>query len=108
MATSSILVLGSPIKEHLAPSMLGPAVVSAAATSGPTVASGPAAGILTAGHGLATTAGVATGSTVVKTLAMGSVIGSLFYTAAVVAAGYLGYRATKALLAPATKKTAEA
>jgi len=108
MDSSSVLVLGSPIKEHVAPSMLGPAGAGAATASGPTAASGmPAAGMLTAGQGSASASHLAAGATVAKTAAMGSMLGSLFYTAAVVAVGYVGYRGAKALWEAAAKKSAE-
>jgi len=105
MDSSSVLVLGSPIKDHLATSMPGPAGAGAAAASGPTVASGvPAAGMLTAGQSSATATHLAAGATVAKTAAVGSIFGSLFYTAAVVAVGYVGYRAAKALWEAAAKR----
>ncbi len=123
MANSSVLVLGSPIKDHLAHSMPGPAGAGAAATSGPTLASGPpaaalasgpglatgarTAGILAAGSGSATAPHIAAGAAVAKTAVLGSLLGSLFYTAAVVAVGYVGYRAAKAVWEAAAKKTAK-
>ena len=74
----------------------------------PMVVSGaPSAGVLASGQGYTTAAHLGAGATLAKTAAVGSVLGSLFYTAAVVAAGYLGYRAAKALVGGAAKKTAK-
>ena len=105
MAGSTVLTLGSPIKDHLAPSMLGPAgagsttstvsgVTSAAAlTSGKTVA-------LTAATGTATTAAATTAATTC------TVICTIFHLTAAAAIGYLTYRGVKALLSPEESTTA--
>jgi len=138
MAVNTILTLGSPIKDHLAPSMLGPAVNNAATVGGLSVAEGlsktAALGgstkVLTGGGtsvslvagGPSATATLTGGSTVAgthtatqmtgmglaKTATLGSVFASLFYTAAVVAAGYLGYRIAKGMWELISKKITKA
>jgi len=111
--TTSALVMGSPIKEHAVPSALGPVGAGAAATSGPMATSGPVvatgartASALAAGSGSVSGTHFAGAGVAAKTAAIGGLFGSLVYTAAMVAVGYLGYRAAKALWEKAGKKQA--
>jgi len=114
MPKDSTLVLGSPIKDHAAPTALAASRGGAVAASGPSTVSGPVlaggtrtAGALAAGSGSASGVHMATGAGVAaKTVAAGSLFGSLLYTAAMVGVGYLGYRAAKALWEKAAKKSA--
>ena len=123
MAVGSILALGSPIKDQLAPSMPGPAAAGAVSTSSPVAVGGtskvaalaasaptltgggPTAASLAAGttSTVGTHLGAGVGMTAAKTTAVSTVFGSLFYSAAVVAVGYVGYRAAKALWESTTK-----
>ena len=96
MTASSMLVLGSPIKEHLAPSMVGPTAASGA----------PAAGMLASGSGVATASHLGAGAAAAKTAVLGGLVGSLLYTAALVAAGYAGYRLAKGLFEAVARRTA--
>ena len=95
MADSIFLTLGSPIKDHLAPSMLGPAGAKVTATS---TAGSPAA-ILTSGTtktltAMHSTLGVGTTTAAVTT----GLFFSLLSVTATVAVAYVTYRGVKALL----------
>ena len=111
MAVNTILALGSPIKDHLAPSMLGSAVNNVATVGGLSVAGrANTTATLTGGSTVAGThtATQMTGMGLAKTATLGSVFASLFYTAAVVAAGYLGYRIAKGMWELISKKITKA
>jgi len=97
MADSIILTLGSPIKDHLAPSMLGPAGAKVAASS---ISGGSSAATLTAGTSTALTAmhGTAAGVGTTAAVAATGLFFSLLSVAATVAVAYVTYRGVKALL----------
>ncbi|MFC1556460.1 hypothetical protein ACFL5L_00575 [candidate division KSB1 bacterium] len=137
MAANVILALGSPIKDHTAPSMLGPAITTGTATVGGTsvagvlgkaaalaggsskVLTGASSSIsLVAGEvGAAANSSTATGTYtatqltgigLAKTATLGSVFVSILFTVAAVAAGYLGYLAVKGIWELTSKTNAKA
>ena len=90
------LTLGSPIKDHLAPSMLGPAGAKVAATS--TVGSSAATLTAATSTGLTAMHGTAAGVGTTAAVAATGLFFSLFSLAATVAVAYATYRGVKALL----------
>ena len=99
MAGASMLVLGSPIKNHVAPSMLGPTGTAAVTARAPAATSTTgSAGMLASGWGSTSGTHLAARAAVAKTTVVGGILGTLFYAAAIVAVGYVSYYGVKALL----------